>query len=62
VTQLLALRTLPIHVPIADGESMHSWLEAIARRYRITVRELPRLGWNHVPICRSTIVWPSRYG
>lgn len=42
---LLSPRTLPIRVPIADGESMHSWLEALARRYRLTVRELlPALG------------------
>jgi hypothetical protein len=45
VTQLLALRTLPIRVAITDGESMHSWLEAVARRHGITVRELlPALG------------------
>lgn len=42
---LLSPRTLPIRVPIADGESMHSWLEALARRYCISVRELlPALG------------------
>jgi hypothetical protein len=39
------LRPLPIRVPVADGESLHSWVEALAARYRMTVRELvPALG------------------
>jgi hypothetical protein len=45
VSSRLARRTLPIRVPIADGESLHSWVEALARRHRMTVRELlPALG------------------
>lgn len=39
------LRTLPIRVPITDGESLHSWIEALASRYQLTVGELlPALG------------------
>jgi TniQ len=34
------LRELPIRVPITDGESLHSWIEALAARYRMTVREM----------------------
>ncbi|GAA1387889.1 TniQ family protein [Catellatospora chokoriensis] len=38
-------RTLPLRVPIADGESLDSWGEHIARRYDIPVRlALPLLG------------------
>jgi hypothetical protein len=45
VTGEARLRTLPIRVPVTDGESLHSWLEALASRYRITVGELlPALG------------------
>jgi hypothetical protein len=45
VTDRPARPALPIRVPITDGESMHSWLEALAVRYRMTVRELlPSLG------------------
>jgi hypothetical protein len=39
-------RTLPIRVPILPGESLDSWLEALARRNGMTVRALlPVLGW-----------------
>lgn len=39
------LRELPIRVPVASGESLHSWIEAAAARYKMTVRELlPALG------------------
>lgn len=39
------LRELPIRVPIINGESLHSWIETLAARYRMTVRELlPALG------------------
>ena len=45
MTDRPARPTLPIRVSITDGESMHSWLEALAVRYRMTVRELlPSLG------------------
>jgi len=45
VTSRLSRPTLPIRVPVAAGESLHSWLEALARRHRMTVRELlPALG------------------
>lgn len=38
-------RELPIRVPIITGESLHSWIEALAARYRMAVRELlPALG------------------
>jgi hypothetical protein len=38
-------RELPIRVPIISGESLHSWIEALAARYRMAVRELlPALG------------------
>lgn len=40
-----SLRELPIRVPITDGESLQSWVEAAAVRYKMTVRELlPALG------------------
>ena len=39
-------RTLPIRVPIISGESLDSWLETLARRNGLTVRELlQELGW-----------------
>lgn len=39
------LRELPIRVPIINGESLHSWVEVAAARYKMTVRELlPALG------------------
>ncbi|HEY2579900.1 MAG TPA: TniQ family protein [Streptosporangiaceae bacterium] len=42
-----AERTLPIRVPIAAGESLDSWLEALARRNGLTIRRLlPVLGWR----------------
>lgn len=45
MTGQLLLRELPVRVPVADGESLHSWIEALAARYRMTVRELlPSLG------------------
>jgi hypothetical protein len=45
MTAQASLRELPIRIPIADGESLHSWIEALAARYRMTVRELlPALG------------------
>lgn len=34
------LRPLPVRVPVAAGESLHSWIEAVAARYAMTVREL----------------------
>jgi hypothetical protein len=41
------LRTLPLRVPVADGEALDSWLEALARRNQITVRTLTAaLGWR----------------
>jgi hypothetical protein len=41
----VGLRTLPIRVPVVGGESLHSWIEAMSARYRMTVRELlPSLG------------------
>jgi len=40
-------RALPLRVPVADGEPMDSWLEALARRNQITVRTLvAALGWQ----------------
>lgn len=40
-------RTLPLRVPLAPGEAMDSWLEALARRNQITVRKLTAaLGWT----------------
>lgn len=40
-------RTLPLRVPVAPGEPMDSWLEALARRNQITVRTLvAALGWQ----------------
>lgn len=45
MTAHVGLRELPIRVPITNGESLHSWIEALASRYRMTVRELlPALG------------------
>jgi DNA-binding transcriptional ArsR family regulator len=42
-------RALPIRVRIVAGESLDSWLEALARRNGISIgRLLPALGW-HVP-------------
>lgn len=39
------LRALPVRVRVADAESLHSWIEALAGRYRMTVREiLPAIG------------------
>lgn len=41
-------RTLPIRVPIAAGESLASWMEALARRYDMPLRQiLPALGIHH---------------
>jgi hypothetical protein len=41
------LRMLPLRVPPVEGESMDSWLEALARRSQITVRQLTTaLGWR----------------
>lgn len=49
-------RTLPIRVPIISGESLDSWLETLARRNGLTVRELlPVLGWP-VPRTRFSLV------
>ena len=49
-------RTLPIRVPIIPGESLDSWLETLARRNGLTVRELLRvLGWS-VPRTRFSLV------
>jgi hypothetical protein len=40
-----SLRELPIRIPITEGESLQSWIEASAARYKMTVRELlPALG------------------
>lgn len=40
-------RTLPLRVPVAAGESMDSWLEALARRNQVTVSRLvAALGWR----------------
>lgn len=45
MTAQAGLRELPIRVPIINGESLHSWIETLAARYRMTVRELlPALG------------------
>jgi|GEM_PF-953381 len=42
-----AERALPIRVPILAGESLDSWLEALARRNGLTIRRLlPVLGWR----------------
>jgi DNA-binding transcriptional ArsR family regulator len=39
-------RTLPLRVPIAPGEALDSWLEALARRSQVTVGTLTAaLGW-----------------
>lgn len=49
-------RTLPIRVPITPGESLDSWLETLARRNGMTVRELLRvLGWP-LPRTRFSLV------
>ena len=49
-------RTLPIRVPIIPGESLDSWLETLARRNGLTVRELLQvLGWP-VPRTRFSLV------
>jgi TniQ len=34
------IRTLPLRLPVADGESLDSWIEALARRYRIAPRAM----------------------
>ncbi len=34
------VRVLPIRVPVAEGESIDSWLEAVARRNQLTVARL----------------------
>lgn len=42
---MTGLRTLPLCVQVAPGESVDSWLEALARRYRVPPRAmLPLLG------------------
>jgi hypothetical protein len=47
VTARAATRRLPLRVPIGDGESLDSWLEALARRNGITARTLlTELGWE----------------
>ena len=33
-------RTLPLRVPIAPGEALDSWLEALARRNAVTIGTL----------------------
>lgn len=49
-------RTLPIRVPIIPGESLDSWLETLARRNSLTVRELlQELGWT-APRTRFSLV------
>jgi hypothetical protein len=40
-------RMLPLRVPVAPGEPLDSWLEALARRNQTTVTTLaPALGWQ----------------
>jgi hypothetical protein len=40
-------RALPLRVPITGGESLDSWLEALARRNGISIRTLlPAFGWR----------------
>lgn len=44
-TTQMTIRTLPLRAAIAAGESVDSWIEHLARRYRITPRALlPALG------------------
>jgi hypothetical protein len=41
------VRTLPLRVAVASGESLDSWLEALARRNGLTITELlPSVGWQ----------------
>jgi DNA-binding transcriptional ArsR family regulator len=41
------VRTLPLRVPVAPGESLDSWLEALARRNGLTISQLlPSVGWQ----------------
>ena len=41
------MRTLPLRVPVIPGESLDSWLEALARRNGLTISGLlPSLGWQ----------------
>lgn len=54
------LRTLPVRVPPAAGESLHSWIEALAARYQMTVRELlPALGLPSARASYSLVRWIS---
>jgi DNA-binding MarR family transcriptional regulator len=40
---MTGIRTLPLRLPVADGESLDSWIEALARRYRIAPRAMLRV-------------------
>lgn len=40
---MTAIRTLPLRLPVADGESLDSWIEALGRRYRIAPRAMLRV-------------------
>jgi hypothetical protein len=56
------VRTLPLRVPLIPGESLDSWLEALARRNGLTIsRLLPSLGWQapHV-FSRLVVNVPAR--
>jgi hypothetical protein len=47
VTGPLPERVLPIRVPVVPGESLDSWLEALARRNSVSIRRLvAALGWR----------------
>jgi hypothetical protein len=46
VTEGCPARVLPLRVPITVGESLDSWLEALARRNGLSIGQLlPSLGW-----------------
>lgn len=43
-----AVRTLPLRISALPGESLESWLEAIAARYGATLREIyEAMGFPH---------------
>jgi TniQ len=46
LTEHCPARVLPLRVPITTGESLDSWLEALARRNGLSIGQLlPSLGW-----------------
>ena len=41
----MTVRTLPMRLEIAEGEAADSWIEALARRYRILARRACSSSW-----------------